>query len=53
MKYIGYIGFVMFMVGGAAVDGNQIVAAVLALVGMTLVYADYRLQERRENECEK
>lgn len=53
MKYIGYIGFVMFMVGGAAVDGNQIVAAVLALAGMTLVYADYRLQERRETECEE
>lgn len=53
MKYIGYVGFVMFLIGGAAVDGNQIVAAVLSLVGMALVYADYRLQERKENECEE
>lgn len=53
MKYIGHIGFVMFLIGGAAVDGNQIVAAVLTLVGMALVYADYRMQERRENRCEE
>ena len=50
---MGYIGFVMFLIGGAAVDGNQILAAVLALSGMALLYADYRLQERRENECEE
>lgn len=53
MKYIGYVGFVMFLIGGAAADGNQIVAAVLTLVGMALVYVDYRQQERRENECEE
>lgn len=53
MKYIGYVGFVLFLIGGSAVDGNQIVAAVLSLVGMALVYVDYRLQERKENECEE
>lgn len=50
---MGYIGFVMFLIGGAAVDGNQIVAAVLTLAGMALVYVDYHLNERRENECEE
>ena len=50
---MGYIGFVMFLIGGAAVDGNQTVAAVLTLVGMALVYADYRLQERKECECDE
>ena len=50
---MGYIGFVMFLFGGAAVDGNQVVAAVLALGGMALIYADYRIEERRENGCEE
>ncbi len=50
---MGYIGFVMFLLGGAAMDGSQMMAAVLTLAGMALVYADYRLQERKENECEE
>lgn len=53
MKYIGYVGFVMFLIGGTAVDGNQIVAAVLTMAGMALVYADSKREERRETECEE
>lgn len=50
---MGYIGFVMFLIGGGAMDSNQIVAAVLALAGLALVYVDLKQEERREIECEE
>lgn len=51
MKYIGYAGFLMFLIGGAGMDnGNQIIPAVLALIGVALLYLDYKL-EGKENEC--
>ena len=50
---MGYIGFVMFLIGGAAMDSNQIVAAVLTLAGLALVYVDSKQEERRETRCEK
>lgn len=46
---MGYIGFTLFLIGGAAMDGNQIVAAVLALAGITLVYIDAKMEKREES----
>ncbi len=48
MKSIGYVGFVMFLIGASAVDGNQIVAAVLTLMGLLGVYIDSKSEERKE-----
>ena len=53
MKYIGYAGFLMFLIGGAGMDSEvQIIPAVLALIGAAILYLDYRL-EGRESECDE
>lgn len=50
MKYIGYAGFVMFLLGGAGMDSEcQIIPGIIAILGMAILYIDYRI-EGRENE---